>query len=52
MTSLIHFHASHNLVYNLLLAALVLLLLRILVELVGGQFDQHLPVPLLGPSWS
>lgn len=52
MTSLIHFHPSHTLVYNLLLAALVLLLLRILFELVGGPFDQYLPVQLLAPLWS
>jgi hypothetical protein len=48
MTAVIHL--SHAVVYNVLLATVVLLLLWLLLELVGGQFHQYVPVQLLAPA--
>lgn len=48
MTALIH--PSHSTVYNVLLAAAVLLLLWLLLEIVGAQFHHYVPVQLLAPT--
>lgn len=48
MTALIH--PWHSAVYNVLLAAAVLLLLWLLLDIIGAQFHHYVPVQLLAPT--
>ncbi len=48
MTALMHL--SHSVVYTALLAAAVLLLLWLLLDILGAQFHHYVPVQLLAPT--